>query len=423
MPAAAALAAAAQSDGSHVSLLLGITSNDSNVARRMLLRRTWLPGCRALPGCDAYFLLRNPSTAAEERDSGDIIVLDPNRDDETLHFSRYNAPLLPWFRFAVRHFHHAFIAKVDDDALVVPQAVAADLAMHQPDLYGRFEFASYQRPARFVPSDMIHWGANYNWALNLAREDKPGLRRVGPFIFPKGPMVLASRRLVQQLTTGACLSNWEYRVKNKKRLDSLRLHDDVTFGLFAWHCLNGTRLRLLDLQPTSFVEFRRWHSYPPYRSAIRVVHLGYVLKPAHLGYALQLAQLRPHAAASPKAGDQAANEMILPATDGGAEGTGEVGSDFTPDRDVVDDGGAGATAMPIGWQRTRGRTPCPESVWSNLTRQPVASLFVSCASCAHAWDTERHVQPLWTCCQNAHPGLDLARPSGWVRDRACAIEL
>ena len=163
------------------SMLLGVTSNDSNLERRQLIRRTWMPLCHALPGCDAFFLLRSPSIAAAERNVRDIIVLDPARHSD-LHFSHYNAPLLPWFRFAIRHFNHSYIAKVDDDALIWPPAIAADLSAHSPDLYGGFEFTSYQRPARYVPSDMVNWGGTYQWALHLATI-KPGTRTIGPFAF------------------------------------------------------------------------------------------------------------------------------------------------------------------------------------------------------------------------------------------------
>ena len=68
----------AMSTDEKVSLLLGVASNDTNFGRRQLLRRTWLPHCRLLPGCDAFFLLRQPATGSEAG-SSDIIVLDPVR--------------------------------------------------------------------------------------------------------------------------------------------------------------------------------------------------------------------------------------------------------------------------------------------------------------------------------------------------------
>ena len=68
--------------GQHASLLIGVTSNDTNVGRRQLLRRTWLPHCQTLAGCDAFFLLRKPAIDEAERYSADIIVLDPVRELE-----------------------------------------------------------------------------------------------------------------------------------------------------------------------------------------------------------------------------------------------------------------------------------------------------------------------------------------------------
>ena len=283
-------------------------------------------------------------------------------------------------RITMRHYYRGSdlpavtFTTLDDDALIWPPAIAADLRAHAPDLYGGVEYASYQRPARYVPSDMLNWGGTFQWALHLATT-KPGTRTIGPFAFQKGPMVMASRRAVQRLVAGSCLDNWEYRVKNKRRLASQRLHDDVTFGLFTWHCLNATRLRLLDLSSTSFVEFRRWHSYPPDRAAVRVVHLGYVLKPAHIARA----RLR---AAEPAAG-------------------------------TVD---AVPRSGPV-------RISCPDSVWANMSRQSSTPLPVSCASCSYAWGAASDVQPAWTCCQNTHSRLDLGRPASWVSVDGCAAAL
>ena len=185
---------------------------------------------------------------------------------------------------------------------------------------------------------------------------------------------MASRRAVLRLVTGGCLDNWEYRVKNKRRLASQRLHDDVTFGLFAWHCLNSTALRLLDLKTTSFVEFRRWHSYPPESAAIRVVHLGYVLKPAHIARFLARR----------------------------TEST------------------AGPDLQQIGPAR---KSTCPDSVWANLSMQSNMPLSVSCGPCSDAWGAASDVQPAWTCCQNAQSRLELGRPASWVSGDGCIATL
>ena len=58
------------------TMLLGIVSNASSIRRRQLLRRTWLPHCRALLGCDAYFILDSAGVAAADRAAADVIVLE-----------------------------------------------------------------------------------------------------------------------------------------------------------------------------------------------------------------------------------------------------------------------------------------------------------------------------------------------------------
>jgi len=67
-------------------------------------------------------------------------------------------------RISRSHARH----QVDDDAIIWPPAILADLSAHRPELYGGVEFTSYQRPGRFVPSDMINWGGTYSWAAQLA---------------------------------------------------------------------------------------------------------------------------------------------------------------------------------------------------------------------------------------------------------------
>ena len=101
------------------TLLLGIMSNNSNHARRMLVRRTWLPSCHAMrPGCDAYFVLRRTDAAVEAAAHGDMLQLDRR---VWLHFSTYNALLLPWFKYAAHNYPHAYIAKVRDVAVSVQE--------------------------------------------------------------------------------------------------------------------------------------------------------------------------------------------------------------------------------------------------------------------------------------------------------------
>jgi len=151
-------------------------------------------------------------------------------------------------------------------------------------------------------------------------------------------------------------------VQNKRRLSSSRLHDDVTFGLYTWHCLNSTRVRLFNLQTTSFVEFRRWHSYPPEESSLRVVHLGYVLKPFTLE--------RSRAAASSHHG-----------------------------------------------------LSCPEGVWHNMSRQSMLALPTKCEPCAQAWHAASDVMPHWTCCHNQAHKVDRARPAEWDVHAGCVAAL
>ena len=343
-----------------LKLLLGVMSNHTNVNRRALIRHTWMPHCRG--PCEALFVVRRLFSAAEP--SADMIVLSPENESlRWLRFSTYNSPMLPWFKYAFRHLPHAdFVAKVDDDALIYPAGLLADLHAHRPDLYGAVEWSSYRLPNRFTTSEMEYWGGTYRWAEHRKRKEP---KLIGPFAFLKGPAVVVSRRAVGALlgargipsrdrrakTGHSCLEQWEYRVTNHRRLRDYRIHDDVSFGLFAWKCLNATPIKVVDIgSQHSFVEYRRWHTYPKEAAALRVVHMGYVLKPSYLQWHV----------------------------------------------------------------RSNGSATCADRTWANVSSQPVAPLPVACGNCAKQWRAPSHMQPLWTCCSNRAPRLKtLVRAAGW----------
>jgi len=353
-----------------LKLLLGVMSNHTNVNRRALIRRTWMPQCRG--SCEALFVVRRLFSAAEP--SADMIVLSPENESlRWLRFSTYNSPMLPWFKYAFRYLPHAdFVAKVDDDALIYPAGLLADLRAHRPDLYGAVEWSSYRLPNRFTTSEMEYWGGTYRWA-EYRKQREPKL--IGPFSFLKGPAVVVSRRAVGALlgargirsrdrrarTGHSCLEQWEYRVTNHRQIyrrqnqppPNTRILDDVSFGLFTWKCLNATPIKVVDIgSQHAFIEYRRWHTYPNETAALRVVHMGYVLKPSYLKW-------------------------------------------------------------------YNGSATCADRVWAKTAHgrlQPVVPLPIACGNCAKQWEAPSHMQPLWTCCSNRAPRLKTlvrAAPAGW----------
>ena len=148
---------------SSIILAMGINAHPlGEASRREYVRREYVAAAARVPGLVHRFLLGTANLPAKARTAlrcehtaaGDLLLLESSRDGHRRHFAE---KVLLWLLHAARAFPTAqYVAKTDEDALVVWPRVAGLLRRHsallppaeRPALVGRIEWASYNAPER-----------------------------------------------------------------------------------------------------------------------------------------------------------------------------------------------------------------------------------------------------------------------------------
>ena len=242
-------------------IALGILSAPEYVERRSAMRSSWLKLIRPHLRMAYRFVVRCGCVPEPAKHIADWAEADLLRvHNICLSETRVRAPILlldSWLRFALTSYNRAvWVAKLDDDVWLRPQAIAAMLAatstMYSPGQAStrRFEPSPYVFLGAIQFSSWRDWrGVGFAYQRFVARP-VPGA--VGPFAFAAGYFIVLSRGLAALVVESSAIAAEVARVRSLVLPARRKLvFEDVWLGAMVYQHVKLPKphpLVLVDLQ-------------------------------------------------------------------------------------------------------------------------------------------------------------------------------